>query len=138
MPKSELMAAAFERLAALFAPYRDDLVAKSDEPGHLSLDAPPSPPYPKGLFFGAVKTGKRYVSFHLMPVYVYPELLDGISPELRHRMQGKSCFNFTAPDDALFADLGRLTEAGFRHYERDGLLVASRLIDRSTQRMDGN
>jgi hypothetical protein len=26
--------------------------------------------------------GIRLHSFHLMPVYVYPELLDGISPEL--------------------------------------------------------
>ena len=132
------MVAAFERLAALFASYRDDLVVKADEPGHLSLDAPPSPSYPKGLFFGAVKTGKRYVSFHLMPVYVYPELLDGISPELRQRTRGKSCFTFTAPDDALFVDLGRLTEAGFHRYKCNGFLAASRPIDRATQRTDGN
>jgi hypothetical protein len=106
MPESELMAAAFERLAALFAPYRDDLVAKADEPGHLSLDAPPSPSYPKGLFFGAVKIGKRNVSFHLMPVDAHPKLLDSINPELRQRMRGKSCFTFTAPDDALFVTWG--------------------------------
>ena len=93
----------FDRLAAIFAPYRSPLVAKTDEPGNLYLETPPSPAYPSGLFFGAVKIGKRYVSFHLMPVYVHPDLLDGISPELRKRMQGKSCFNFTRPDDALFS-----------------------------------
>lgn len=122
MPDAERMEATFERLSALLAPYRNELVVTTDEAGHLYLDAPPSTPYPKGLFFGAVKIGKRYVSFHLMPVYVHPELLDGISPALRKRMQGKSCFNFTAPDDALFAELGSLTQAGFDFYTRDGFL----------------
>jgi hypothetical protein len=90
MPDAKAMAETFTRLAAIFAPYRNDLVIKTDEPGRLSLEAPPSTSYPKGLFFGAVKIGKRYVSFHLMPVYVHPDLLDAISPELRKRMQGKS------------------------------------------------
>ena len=101
-------------------------------PSSLPTDRPSSPrptnqeistwrprlprPIRSGLFFGAVKIGKRYVSFHLMPVYVHPELLDGISPELRQRMQGKSCFNFTRPDDALFAELGSLTGAGYNAY----------------------
>jgi hypothetical protein len=119
------MAEAFKRLASIFAPYRDDLVVKTDEPGHLYLDAPPSTPYPKGLFFGAVKIGKRCVSFHLMPVYVHPDLLEGISPELRKRMQGKSCFNFTAPDYVLFVELGRLTRAGFDAYGRDGTIPST-------------
>ena len=122
MSDAERMEATFERLSALLAPYREDLVVTTDEPGHLYLDAPPSPSYPKGLFFGAVKIGKRYVSFHLMPVYVDPALLDGVSPALRKRMQGKSCFNFTAPDDALFAELGSLTQAGFDRYRHAGFL----------------
>jgi hypothetical protein len=80
--------------------------------------------HPRGLFFGAVKIGKRYVSFHLMPVYVNPELLDGMSPELRKRMQGKSCFNFTRADDALFAELETLTAAGFARFRDDDLIPA--------------
>jgi hypothetical protein len=109
----------FARLARIFDPYRPRLIVKTDEPGHLYLDAPPSAAYPKGLFFGAAKIGKRYVSFHLMPVYVFPELLEGISPELRRRMQGKSCFNFTKPDDVLFAELAKLTAAGYAAYDRN-------------------
>jgi hypothetical protein len=121
MPEEAQMAT-FDRLAALFAPYRSVLVTKSDAPGDLYLEAPPSASYPNGLFFGAVKIGKRYVSFHLMPVYVHPELLEDISPELRKRMQGKSCFNFTKPDATLFAELAGLTAAGFEAYERDGTI----------------
>ena len=113
----------FDRLAALFASYRSSLIATSDEPRNLSLKTPPSTTYPGGLFFGAVRTGKRYVSFHLMPVYVHADLLLGISPELRKRMQGKSCFNFTRPDDALFAELETLTAADLPGFKMSFLEV---------------
>ena len=83
MPDDARTAAVFDRLGAIFTPYRRSLIAKSDEPGNLYLDSPPSTAYPKGIYFGAVKIGKRYVSFHLMPVYVHPDLLDGMSPALR-------------------------------------------------------
>jgi hypothetical protein len=116
--------AVFDGLAAIFAPYRSTLLAKSDEPGNLYLETPPSANYPSGLFFGAVKIGKRYVSFYLMPVYVHPDLLDGMSPELRKRMQGKSCFNFTRPDEALFGELDTLTAAGFARFRDNGLIPA--------------
>ncbi len=116
--------AVFDGLAAIFAPYRSTLLAKSDEPGNLYLETPPSATYPSGLFFGAVKIGKRYVSFYLMPVYVHPDLLDGMSPELRKRMQGKSCFNFTRPDEALFGELDTLTAAGFARFRDNGLIPA--------------
>ncbi len=124
MADTEKMAAAFAELAALFAPYRDDLVVQTDEPGHLSLYALPSPAYPKGLFFGAVKIGKRYVSFPLMPVYVHPELLGGVSPDLRKRMQGKLCLSFAAPDEVLFAEWRTLIRAGFDAYGREGTIPA--------------
>ena len=117
-------AAVFDRLTAIFAPYRRALIAKTDEPNELFLEAPPSTAYPSGVYFGAVKIGKRYVSFHLMPVYVHPELLDGMSPDLRKRMQGKSCFNFTRSDDALFGELETLTAAGFARFRDNGWIPA--------------
>jgi hypothetical protein len=122
MPDDTQATAVFDRLAAIFAPYRSTLIAKADEPGDLSLETPPSTAYPSGLFFGAVKIGKRYVSFHLMPVYVHPDLLDEMSPELRKRMQGKSCFNFTRADDGLFAELEALTAAGYTRLQDDGTI----------------
>jgi len=36
-------------------------------------------------------------------------LAGAISPELRKRMQGKTCFNFTGIDGPLFAELETLT-----------------------------
>jgi hypothetical protein len=69
-----------------------------------------------------VQIGKRYVSYHLMPVYGCPKLLDGHSAKLKGRMQGKSCFNFTAEDDELFAELEQLTEEGFAVFRKAGYL----------------
>lgn len=43
-----------------------------------------------------------------------------ISPDLKKRMQGKSCFNFASPDEALFNELAALTEAGFQDYRKKG------------------
>ena len=64
--------------------------------------------------FAAVRKGKSYVSFHLFPVYMFPELLHGLSPALKKRMQGKSCFNFKTVDEELLAELRELTARGVR------------------------
>jgi hypothetical protein len=60
------------------------------------------------IFFGAAQIKKNYVSFYLMPVYMFPELLKHISPELKKHMQGKSCFNFKKVEQELFAELASL------------------------------
>ena len=76
----------------------------------------------KPLYFGSVHIKKNYVSYHLMPVYVFPDLLKGMSPALKKRMQGKSCFNFKSVDADLFKELGELTGAGRQAYKKAGYL----------------
>lgn len=53
------------------------------------LDAAYSEKSKRQMFFGAAQIKKRYVSFYLMPTYAFPDLLKGISPALKKRMQGK-------------------------------------------------
>lgn len=92
-------------------------------PGQFELIGPPTPrSNGREVWFGAARIGKRYVSYHLMPVYACPDLLEGMSPALRKRMQGKSCFNFTHVDDTLFQELAELTERGYERFKRDGLI----------------
>jgi len=74
------------------------------------------------FFFSAVMIKKNYVSYHLMPVYVNPKLLDGISPELKKRMQGKSCFNFKTIDNDHLKELSALTKISFEYYKKKGML----------------
>ena len=124
MPDDVLSKAVFDRLAAIFAPYRPPLIAKTDEPGNLYRETHPSAVRPSGIYFGAVKIGQRSVSFHLIPVYVHPDLVEGMSPELHKRMQGKSCFTFTRLDEALVTELERLTAAGFARFHEDGVIPA--------------
>ena len=86
--------------------------ARTDRTYGLDL-APPEERTP-ATWFGAVRLGKRYVSYDLMPAYVDPSLLDGISPALLKRMQGKSCFNLTRIDEDLIGELPELTKRGYQ------------------------
>jgi hypothetical protein len=74
---------------------------------HATWNSPAKPSAP--MWFGAVRSEKAYVSYHLMPLYTDGALKADIPPELAQRMQGKTCFNFTRPDPELFRALGTLT-----------------------------
>ena len=70
------------------------------------------------MYFGSVRLGKAYVSFHLMPLYMNPALTKTISPALKKRMQGKTCFNFKAPPEPeTLSELRRLTKAGLKQWQ---------------------
>ena len=107
----------FARLDSVMRPFGGNLVCTQDDDEEYSLNTAHIMKNKKPLFFGAVKIGKNYVSYHLMPVYVFPELLDDVSPGLGKRMQGKSCFNFTSIDEDLMAELETLTAAGYARYK---------------------
>lgn len=103
----------FENLKNILEPYAKKLAVKTDVSGHYYLDAAYSEKWKKELFFASAQIKKNYVSFYLMPVYLYPDLLKNISPELKKHMQGKSCFNFKKVEKSLFAELEQLTKRGF-------------------------
>lgn len=112
--------ATFERLKKILSKYEKRLTVTVDKPGNYSLDAGYAEKFKRNVFFGAVTIKKNYVSFYLMPVYVFPDLLNGLSPALKKRMQGKSCFNFTAVDADWFAELVALTQRGFERFKKEG------------------
>lgn len=115
----------FRSLRAILAPYARQLDCTVDAGDEFSLDTRHVMKNGKPLWFGGVQVKKNYVSYHLMPVYVNPGLLEGISPGLRQRMQGKSCFNFKVADEALFEELAALTQAGFEDYRQQGYVQAA-------------
>lgn len=120
MANSEFMMV-FARLKAILEPYAAAMDVQHDEEGVYSLDTRTIMKNGKPLFFGSVQVKKTYVSFHLMPVYVFPGLLDDIGA-VRARMQGKSCFNFRTLDEAHIAALTDLTRAGYERYRDAGML----------------
>lgn len=111
--------------ALVFAALREVMLAHSpgmtvarDGPEGLMLVAPwPHPRKPKEpMFFGGVRPGKAYVSYHLMPPYMNPAMQARVTPALKRRMQGKTCFNFKAVDEAAFGELAALTRAAAECY----------------------
>jgi hypothetical protein len=113
----------FATLKPILDRHREDLHVKANTASEYRLvGAIPSPfPQHKGapMDFASVRQGKAYVSFHLMALYMNPALNSTISPELKKRMQGKTCFNFkTVPDASLIRELERLTETGFQAFRK--------------------
>ena len=113
----------FAALKPLLASHAKKLLVVVDNDSEYTLVSTipfPMPPK-KGerIYFGAIKLGKAYVSFHLFPLYMNPELVGTISPELKRRMQGKTCFNFrTIPEASLLKELKALTSAGFKIFRQ--------------------
>ena len=105
-------AAVEKRLREILEPLRSRLVVTRDRPGDFALEIPGLEGKPWGYVAG-IRRGKRYVSYYLMSVYADPAVLASMSPELKRRMQGKSCFNFTHVDEPLFTELARITVSTF-------------------------
>jgi len=107
----------FAALKPIFEKYAGRLAVQVDKPDQYFLETKTAIRNGKHLQFGGVKIGKAYVSFHLMPIYMNPKLQAAISPELKKRMQGESCFNFTNVEPAQIAELKKLTAAGFEEFK---------------------
>jgi hypothetical protein len=99
----------FATLRGILESHAGHLTVKADRPKEYSLDAGYSDVWKKDVWFGGVRLGKSYVSYHLMAVYTCPDLLARLSPALRKRMQGKACFNFKTITPAQIEELSNLT-----------------------------
>ena len=110
---------AFEGLRKILKPYDRNLRVIKDGPGGYMSESKSIRYQGKPLMFAAIAS-KSYVAFHLFPVYMFPDLLKGISPELKKRMQGKTCWNFKKVEEPLFTELGGLVDASFRRFAEFG------------------
>jgi hypothetical protein len=117
----------FSALTRALASQASCLALGTDAPGDYTLVTKSPSPFPqhKGqtMWFGAVRSDKAYVSYHLMPLYTNAALASTISPALKKRMPGKSCFNFkTTPEPEILAELKRLTATAVDHWASQGWL----------------
>jgi len=119
---AEGFADVFAALKPVLGKFEKRLAVKADTAKEYTLVGKTPSPFPqhKGqpMWFGSVRLGKAYVSFHLMPLYMSKPLAMNISPALKKRMQGKACFNFkTGPEPEAMAELKRLTAASFQDWK---------------------
>jgi hypothetical protein len=118
-PSKLNLAPVFAALRQLLESYLGYLTVQTDKPGNYHLEAPSILHRKKPLYFAGVRTGKNYVSFHLLYMYYNPAAKKALSPALSKRMQGKACFNFTAVDEDCFAELGRMVGDGLKIYKSE-------------------
>jgi hypothetical protein len=123
-PAAAKLGGVFERLRMLLEPYAKYMVVKYDGPGIYYLETAPVPKYGTEVFFAAVQVGKTQVNFHFMPIYVFPEMRETLSPALRKRLRGTSKFTFTELDAPLLRELAALTRKGYQGYKRGGVFAA--------------
>jgi hypothetical protein len=119
MPSESEFPAVFENLKSILKPYASKLTLKGSVADNFYLEGAYSEKWKKELFFASAQVKKNYVSFYLMPVYMYPDLLKNISPALKKHMQGKSCFNFKKVEKSLFDELTQLTRQGFERFMKE-------------------
>ena len=109
----------FSLLRGILVPYGRKMLVQADTPTDFQISDPArTDRIGRPLFVAAVQIKRTYVSYHLMPVYACPDLLKGLSPALRKRMQGKACFNFTRIDPAQVKELKALTKTGIERFRQ--------------------
>jgi len=72
MPSHDNFSQVFEDLKAILSGYQDLAVLTANDAENYLLNTGYSPQYKKDLFLGGVQIKKNYVSYHLMPVYMFP------------------------------------------------------------------
>lgn len=113
------LAAVFAAYRPILEPYIPKMIVVQDNERGLYLNTHSVMKNRQPLFFASLAVNKAYVSFHLFPVYLYPELLDGIG-DLKKRMQGASCFNFSKVDPDQVERIRALVEAGYQRFTTEG------------------
>jgi len=110
----------FQLLRSILAAYEKNMTCTEDSAESYNLFTQHMMKNKKPLYFGGIKINKSAVSFHFMPVYLYPDLLDSMAPELKSKLSGKSCFTIKSNEKEVLAGLKALAKIGFDAYRKAG------------------
>lgn len=100
------------RLRAILAPYEDRL-ERGEIYGVPMLRRPGAKAHD---WFAGVQPVDGAVKFNFLPMHAHPELLAGVSPQLRKRKTGASVFKFTELDEALADELAGVVARAYPIY----------------------
>jgi hypothetical protein len=115
VPTTDLKAVEL-RLRAILDPYRDHL----EESTIYSMPVLRRKGAKKHDWFAGVQAVEGAVKFNFLPMHGHPDLLDGISADLRKHKTGASVFRFTEIDENLAGELETVVAKGFLGYmEKD-------------------
>ena len=115
----------FSILKPVLAETCGQLQVKADTAIEYTVLTKSSSPYPKHkgepLYFASLRLGKAYVSYHLMPLYMCPELTGKIPAGLKKRMHGNTC-STTELSPEVIVELRGLTDACLESWAKKNLL----------------
>jgi hypothetical protein len=114
-PRDGEFNAIFAKLRTLLEKHAvgDTLAVVEDSQHRYCLAGGQHPTHKTPMPLAWAQIGKGYVSFHHMGICASTKIRDGLSPRLKVRMQGKSCFNFKTCDQAILEELDALTANAF-------------------------
>lgn len=75
-----------------------------------------------GYYFASVIPKPKDVRFYFFPMYTHMFDFEGISPELRKCLKGKSCFHLKKVDEALKEEINSMIDQGIAIYQSAGLI----------------
>ena len=116
-------AAIFGELRNILEKHAEPLTVAEDSENRYCLTGGTHPKHKTPMPIAWVEIGQNYVSLHHMGIYGCPKLRDALSPRLKARMQGKSCFNFKARDAQLFQELDTAASDAFAAFRTAGYLA---------------
>lgn len=128
--RAETLRDIFAQLKGILQRHATGFAVAADSPTRFAIDAEPGPATLQAwrgqmrrtrIPVAWVEINKAYVSYHLMGAG-HPNVQRAISKPLAARMQGKTCFNFTTIDAALFRELGEATALGLAAFRDDGFI----------------
>ena len=109
----------FEALAAVLAPYLHLFEAEMHPRMGYCLKTWGE--WPTEVYFAGVQWSEEGLHFHLFPLQKHPNLIDGVSEELRRHRQGTISFRFDTFEPELFAELAAMTSVAFDTLRADGV-----------------
>ncbi len=72
------------------------------------------------MYFAGLIIKKNFVGFYFMPIYMNPDLVSKLAPELLKLLKGKSCFHFTKLDPTIIPKLESALQLGYEGYQERG------------------
>ena len=75
-----------------------------------------------GMFFVSVVSNKTMVSFHFFPMYYNEKTYTPLAPYLMKYLKGKTCFNFTKPEQVDEKELDAILKKGVESWIKSGYM----------------
>ena len=75
-----------------------------------------------GMFFVSVVSNKTMVSFHFFPMYYNEKIYTPLAPNSMKYLKGKTCFNFTKPEQVDEKEMDTLLKKGVEAWIKSGYM----------------